>query len=108
MMALKGLVTYHKSFETQNGNQIIPEFFCELELDLGHKKIRKDQEAIFTISGIGSFEMYFSGLVVQGENVRGISEKENLFLRNMMRIIRIFLLRWMALLTRKSISGLRR
>jgi hypothetical protein len=79
MMALKGLVTYHKSFETQDGNKIRPEFFCELELDLGHKKIKKDKEAIFTISGIGSFEMYFSGLVVQGENVRGISGKENLF-----------------------------
>lgn len=78
-MSLKGLVTHLKSFETQVGNEIRPDFFCELELDLGHKKIRKDKNAVFTISGFSSFEMYFSGLVVQGENVQGISEKENLF-----------------------------
>ena len=80
-MSMKGLVTYLRSFETRDGNKIKAEFFCELELNLEHRKIKKDEKATFTISGIGSFEMYFSGLVVQGENIRGIAQKENLFSR---------------------------
>lgn len=78
-MNLSRVVTSFESYEKVSGNQIKSGYFSGFEINLGHKRFRRDKNATITISGLEPFELYFSGLVVRGENAEGVSVEENLF-----------------------------
>ena len=78
-MNLIGVVASFESYEKVSGNQIKPGYFLNWRSILVTKDFEETKNATITISGLEPFELYFSGLVVRGENAEGVSVEENLF-----------------------------